>query len=126
MRVGCSGEHDFVLGRFRRLVVDAVEFGQRDVAFAVFGRADLAFDRIAGAQIEAPDLRGRDINVVGAGEVGGIRRAQETEAVGQDFQRTVAENRFPLFGMAFQDGKKQILFTEPVGVLDTADCGHLE
>ncbi len=47
----------------------------------LLGAADLAFDRVAGAQAEAADLRGRDVDVVGAGQVVGFRRAQEAEAV---------------------------------------------
>ena len=36
----------------------------------------------------AADLRRADVGVVGAGQVAGLGRAQEAEAVGQDFQST--------------------------------------
>jgi hypothetical protein len=42
-------------------------FGQREIAFAIFRRFDLAFDRVAGAQTEFTDLLGRHVDVVRAG-----------------------------------------------------------
>jgi hypothetical protein len=67
-----------------------VDLDQREIAFAVLGGADLALDRVAGVQVEAADLDWADVDVVGAGQVGGVGRAQEAEAVGQHFQRAVA------------------------------------
>ena len=86
-------EQDLVLRVLRRLAVDLVDLDQREVALAVLRRADLAFDRVAGVQVEAADLRRRDVDVVGAGEVAGVGRAQEAEAVGQHFEHAVAEDR---------------------------------
>jgi hypothetical protein len=69
-------EQDLVLGGLRRLAIDAVDLDQGEVALAFLGRADLAFDGVAGAQVEAADLARADVDVVGAGEVGlsGARR----------------------------------------------------
>ncbi len=83
-------EQHLALGRLRRFAVDGVDHRQREVALAVLGPADAAGDFVAGAQVEAADLAGRDVDVVGAGQVAGIVRAQEAEAVGQDFQHAVA------------------------------------
>src|SRR6266545_3124386 len=47
-----------------------------EVALAVLGRADLAFDRIAGAQAEFADLGRAHIDVIGARQVVGFHRAQ--------------------------------------------------
>jgi hypothetical protein len=52
-------EQDLVLRRFGRFAVDAVDLDQREVALAVLGRPDFAFDRVAGVQVEAPDLARR-------------------------------------------------------------------
>ena len=65
-----------------RLAVDLVDLDQREVAFAVFRGADFTFDRIAGVQVEAADLRGRNVDVVGTGEIRSLGGAQETETVG--------------------------------------------
>ena len=66
-------EEDLALGVLGRLAVDLVDLDQREVALAVLGRADLAFDRVAGVQVEAADLRRRDVDVVGAGEIATCR-----------------------------------------------------
>jgi hypothetical protein len=76
-----------ILGRSKLISLD---LQQREVALAVLRRADLAGDGVAGAQVEAADLAGRDVDVVGAGQVGAVRRAQEAEAVLQDFEHAVA------------------------------------
>src|SRR4029078_4421081 len=65
----------------RVLEIDGVDLEQGEIALAVFRAPDLAFDSVAGPETEAPDLRGRDVDVVGAGEIVGIGRAQEAEAV---------------------------------------------
>src|SRR2546426_1167884 len=87
-------EQDLVLGSLRRVGVDLVDLHQREVALAVLGRANLALDRIARVQVEAPDLRGADVDIVRAREVGSVGRAQEAEAVRQHFQRAFAEYGF--------------------------------
>ena len=74
-------EMDLVALLLGVLEIDGVDLEQGEIALAVFRAADLAFDRVAGAQSEAADLRGRDVDVVGAGEIVGIGRAQEAEAV---------------------------------------------
>ena len=72
-------EQDLVLGILGRLAIDLVDFDQREIALAVLRRADLAFDRIAGVQVESPYLRRADVDVVGARpgrkcpEIAGIR-----------------------------------------------------
>ncbi len=60
-------EVDPVADLVRILEVDGVDLEQREVALAFFRAADLAVEGVAGAQAEAADLRGRDIDVIGAG-----------------------------------------------------------
>ena len=119
-------EHDLVLVRFRRETVDRFQLGQRDIAFAILRGTDFALDGVAGAQVEAPDLRRRDIDVVGVGEVGGVRRAEEAEAVLQHFERAVAEDRVAVPGLGLQDRVDQLLLAHAVGVLDGQFGGHVE
>jgi hypothetical protein len=87
-------EQDLVLRRFQRLAVDRVDHGQGEIALAVLRPADAAGQVVAGAQVEAADLAGRDVGVVRAGQVAGLVRAQEAEAVGQDFQHAVGGDAF--------------------------------
>jgi hypothetical protein len=75
-------------------------------------------------QVEAADLRGADVDVVGAREVGGVRGAQEAEAVGQDFQRAVAEDRFALLRLALEQREDQVLLAHAAGVLDLVADRH--
>ena len=51
-------EQDLVLGLLGRLEVDLVDLEQREVALGFLGWADVALDGVAGAQVEAADLRG--------------------------------------------------------------------
>ena len=73
--------------RIRIVEIDLGDLGQREIALAFLGSADLAFDRVAGAQAEAADDARRDIDVVGAGEIIRLGRAQEAEAVVENFDR---------------------------------------
>ena len=90
-------EQDLVLGVFRPVEVDLRDLEQREVTLAVLGRADLAGDGVARAQAEAPDLARGDVDVVRAGQVGGIGGAQETETVLQDLEHPVAVDVLPFF-----------------------------
>ena len=119
-------EQDLRLRVFRGLEVDLVDLDEREIALAVLRRADLAFDRVAGMQVETADLRRRNVDVVGAGEVARIGRAKEAEAVGQDFQHAFAEDAFALLRLAFQQREDQVVLAHPVGALDFHRIGDVE
>ena len=85
-------EMDLVAGLLRVLEIDRVALQQREIALAFLGAADHAFDRIAGSEAEAPDLRGRDIDVVRTRKIVGVGRAQEGEAVLQDLDHAFADD----------------------------------
>ena len=111
-------EVDAVAHGFRRLEIDRVDLQQREIALAVLRRADLAFDRVAGAQAEAAHLAGADIDVVRAGQVVGFRAAQEAEAVGQDFERAFAVDGLVVLGEVLQDREHHVLLAQGRRVLD--------
>jgi hypothetical protein len=119
-------EQDLALALFRRPTVDLVELGQREIAFAVLGRTDLALDRVAGAQVEAPDLRGRHVDVVRPREIRGVRRAQEAESVRQHFECAVATDRFAPACTVAQQREDEFLLAQPVCPFDARFCGHLQ
>ncbi len=119
-------EEDLVLGVLGRLGVDLVDLDQREVALAVLGRSDLPLDRVAGVQVEAPDLRRAHVDVVGPGQVAGVRGAQEPEPVRQHLQRALPEDAFPLLGLVLQQGEDEVLLAQPVGILDLVGVGHVD
>ena len=119
-------EQDLVLRRFRRLAIDPVNLDQRKVAFTVLRCADLALDGVAGVQVEAANLARAYVNVIGAGQIRGVRRAQEAEAVRQGLQRAVTEDCFAFFGLVLQQGEDQFVFAQPVGAFDVVCDGHVQ
>ena len=128
--VGMQGrqilKEDLVLADLGRLAVDLIHLDQREIAFAVLGDAHFAFDGVAGVQVEAADLRGRDVDVVRAGQVRSFRRAQETEAVGQDLETAVTEDGLSGAGAPLEDREHQFLLAQAVGVLDVQAGGHFD
>ena len=119
-------EVDAVAHRLGRLEIDRVDLQQREIALAVLGRADLALDRVAGAQAEPAHLARADIDVIRAGQVVGLRAAQEAEAVGQDFQRAFAVDRLVVVGEVFQDREHHVLLAQGRGVLDLEGFGEAQ
>ena len=111
-------EVDLVARLLGVLEIDRVDLEQREVALALLRAADLAFDGVAGAQAEAADLRGRDVDVVGAGQVVRFRRAQEAEAVGQHLDDAFADDVDFLGGELLEDREHQLLLAHGAGVLD--------
>ena len=55
--------------RIRFFEIDRLDLEKREIPLAILGRADLAFDRIAGAKPETPDLVWRDIDIIRPGKV---------------------------------------------------------
>ena len=65
-----------------------------------------------GAQVEAADLRRRDVDVVGAGLVVVVRAAQEAEAVGQQLEHALGVDLEALVRDAREDGEDQVLLLQ--------------
>ncbi len=118
-------EEDLVARFLGRLEVDGVHLDQREIALAFLGRADLAGDGVAGAQVEAADLRRRDVDVVRPGQVVVLGGAQEAEAVGQAFEHAFGEDQAALFRLRLQDLEDQLLLAQAGGAGDVHVLGHL-
>ncbi len=116
-------EVDPVPHGFRRLEVDGVDLEQGEIPLAILRRADLALDRIAGAQAEAAHLAWTHIDIIGARQVVGFRAAQEPKPVGQDFQRALAVNRLVVLGQILQDREHHVLLAQRRCVLDLQRFG---
>src|SRR5574341_153465 len=118
-------EEDLGAGNLGVFVVDVVDLEQGEVPFAFLRGPDLAGDRVAGADVEPPDLRRRDVNVVRAGQVVVVRRPEEAEAVGQDLEHAFAEDHAVLFGLRLEDREDQLLLSHAAGALDLQLVGHI-
>ena len=73
----------------RILKIDRLDPQQGKISLVFFGRSDLSRNRGTCLQSEATDLTGRNVDVIGAGQIVIVGAAQETEAVRQDFQRAL-------------------------------------
>ncbi|MNQ54555.1 hypothetical protein D3C85_686240 [compost metagenome] len=102
-------EQNLVLGVLRAIVVDRVDLEQGEVTLAFFRRADLANDGVAGTQVEAADLARRDVNVVGAGQVGSVRGAEEAETVLENLQHAITGDFLTAFSVFFQQRENHVL-----------------
>ncbi len=94
---------------FRCIMIDLADLQQREIAFAVFWRTNQAGNGIACAQGETPDLARADIDIIRAGKVGAIGRAQEAEAVLEDFERPFTVNVFAGLRVRLEDGENDVL-----------------
>src|SRR5690606_27561984 len=126
-------EQGLVLARLQRLAVDGVHHRQGEVALAVLGPADAAGQVVAGTQVEAADLAGRDVGVVRAGQVAGLGAAQEAVAVRQDLQHAVGLHALAVAGEHLQQGEDHVLLARAghalvdvqlLGDLQQLVCGH--
>jgi hypothetical protein len=82
------------------------------------GRADVAADRVAGLQVEFSNLRGGDVDVIGTGQIVVIGRAEESVAIGQDFENAIGEDVSFFFALGLKDFEDQVLFAEAAGTGD--------
>ena len=119
-------EVDPVADLLRLVEIDLVDLEQGEIALAVLGRADLALDRVAGPQAEAPHLARAHIDVVRAGQVVGLGRAQEAEPVGQHFEHAVAVDGGVVLRQLLQDREHHVLAAQGAGVLDLQAFGEFE
>ena len=118
-------EENLVAGRLGILEIDFFYFEQRKIPLAFLGRADLPGYDVSRSEIESADLRGRDVNVVRTGEVVGIRRPQESEAVGERFQHAFSVDHTVFFGLCLEDRENQLLLAEVCRALDLQISGDL-
>ncbi len=78
----------------------------------------MALDGVAGAQAEAADLRGRDVDVVRSGQVIGVRRAEEPETVGEDLDDAFADDIGFRYRQLLEYGEHQLLLAHGAGIFD--------
>ncbi len=108
-------EENLVARFFGRFEVNGFDLHQREVFFALMRRTNLAADGIAGLQIEFADLRRRHVNVVRTRQVVVIGRAEESVAIGQDFQYAFRKNVALFFALCLKDLKNKVLLAQTAG-----------
>ncbi len=110
--------------------IDRLDPQKREIALVFLGGPDLARDDRAGFQAETANLAGRDVDIVGAGEVVVIGAPQEAEAVGKDLERPFAVHQAVLLDPFFEDLEDQVLLLEahvvddPLGLRRANQLGH--
>ncbi len=117
-------EVDLLHGHLWRLEVDRLDLDQSEVALTLLGRSDLPRDRVTGVEVEAADLRRRDVNVVRAREVVVLRRPEKAEALRQNLEYALTEDQPLRLGLVLEDAEDQILAAHPGRVLDPEALGR--
>lgn len=74
----------------------------------------MAGDSGPGAETEASDLAGADVDIVGAGEVVVVGAAEEAESIGENFECAFSEHESIEAGAFLEDSEDEVLFFEPV------------
>src|SRR2546429_40994 len=127
-RVAGSSKVEATTSPFTVRVISVTSSGRSSIRSTITTTSGwlVGFDGVAGVQVEAPDLRGRHVDVVGAGEVRGVRGAQEAEAVLEHFQRAIAEDGFALLRLVLQEREDQLLLAKAVGTLELVGVRHVD
>ncbi len=118
-------EENLVAGLFGRLEVDGFDLDEREVLLAFVRRAHVAGDGVAGLEVELADLRGRDVDVVGAGQVVVVGAAEEAVAVGQDLEDSLGEDVAFFFALRLKNLEDEVLLAESAGASDFEAAGEL-
>ena len=108
-------EENLVARLLGRLEVDGLDLDQGKILLALVRRANVAADRVAGLEVEFANLRRRDVNIVGAGQIVVVGRAQEAVAVGQNLQHALGKDVAFFFALRLKDLEDQILFAKAAG-----------
>src|SRR3569833_2103392 len=118
-------EQHLVTRALRRVEIDLTHLEERKVTLAVLRRTNQSGDRVAGAQVEAADLAGADIDVVRAGQIGAVGRSQEAEAVLQNLQHAVAVDVLAVPRVCLEDGEDDVLLAGAGYALQAHRLGQL-
>jgi hypothetical protein len=105
-------------------VVDVIHLEEREVPLVVPRGPHGALHGVAGAEVEAANLRGGDVDVVRAGEVVVIRRAKEAEAVGEALQHPVGLHLALAGGVGLEEREDELLLAQARGVFDVELARH--
>src|SRR6185437_11737726 len=66
------------------------------------------------------------VDVVGPGEVRGVGRAQEAEAVLEHLEGAVAEDRLALLRLVLEESEDELLLAQSIGALELVGVRHVD
>ena len=92
----------------RILAIDAFDFQKCEISLPRFRWPDLTANEIAGQQSESLYLRGRDVDVVRAGEIAVVLAAQKSVALGQNLEHAFAVQRDVRVEQVLLDSENQL------------------
>ena len=101
-----------------RLAVHHLEIAQSEIALPAARPTDVAEQHVAVSEIEAPDLGGRDVDVVRAGKIGIDGRAEEPEPLHQTVQGPLGHDPPSLTRVRPEHAVEEILPGQCVGGVD--------
>jgi hypothetical protein len=116
-------KENLVARDLRILEVDFFHLEHREVAFALFGRTDLTRNHVAGAEVEPPNLRRRNINVVRTRQVVVIGRTQEAEPVLERLEDPFAVDGSVFLRLSLKNGEDQLLLAQVARAFDLQILG---
>ena len=111
---------------FGILEIDLLDAAQREITFVFIGFGDHALDRVTGAQRKLADHVGRDIDVIGTGQIVGLGATQEAEAVLKHLEHAIAADDPVFLSQFLEDGEHHVALAHRRGVLDLQLFGQRE
>ena len=111
--------------RCRRGPVDGVDPQKREISLPLLRRTQLAPDRISSPQLEALDLRRRDVDIVGPCEIAPFLAAQESVALVQDLEHPVGVQHGSGAEQMPLDTEDDVLLPQTRSGLDVQVVGEL-
>src|SRR5438105_14659091 len=88
-------------------------------------RPHLAANGVARFEVEFADLRWRNINVVGSGEIVVIGRTQKAVAIRKDFKHAFGEDVAFFFALRLKNFENQVLLAHAAGAGEIERAGNL-
>ncbi len=111
-------EQRLVLKGARRVEVDRLDSNESEIAFSLSGRTDETRDRVPRAKLEPPDLRRRDVDVVGPGQVARLWRSKKSVPLGRDLEDPLGQKLTAPPSLRLEHAHDEVVLAHPLGGLD--------
>ena len=92
-------KQDFTFSTLGGFKINVLDLKEREVSLGVLGRANHPCDGIAGAQVEAPNLAGAHVDIIGSRQKRTVCGSQKAEAVLQNLQHAITPDVLTAFGV---------------------------
>ena len=105
-------------------MVHRLNLEKRVISLRVLGGTNLPGNRASRLQVETSDLRGGNVDVVGAGKIVVVGCPQKTKTVGKAFQDARTIDQPVLLGLCLQDREDQVLLAHARSPFDVQRLGE--